>query len=51
MRPVLTDGAKSLCFCGLRKPPTKGAIGFDGDCKLVAAYRGARAHVKNPRTI
>ena len=29
----------------------KGAIGFDGDCELVAAYRGARAHVKNPRTI
>lgn len=24
----------------------KGAIGFDGDDKLVAAYRGAQAHVK-----
>jgi hypothetical protein len=24
----------------------KGAIGFDGDRKLVAAYRGAQAHVK-----
>jgi hypothetical protein len=26
--------------------PRKGAIGFDGDDKLVAAYRGAWAHVK-----
>ena len=43
---MLTDRAKSLCFFGLRKPPTKGAIGFDGDCELVAAYRGAQAHVK-----
>jgi len=24
----------------------KGAIGFDGDDELVAAYRGAQAHVK-----
>jgi hypothetical protein len=24
----------------------KGAIGFDGDGELVAAYRGAQAHVK-----
>jgi len=29
-----------------RLSPKKGAIGFDGDDGLVAAYRGAQAHVK-----
>jgi hypothetical protein len=35
-------------FSRVRKhqPIHKGAIGFDGDDELVAAYRGAQAHVK-----
>jgi hypothetical protein len=35
-------------FSGVREhhQHPKGAIGFDGDDKLVAAYRGAQAHVK-----
>jgi hypothetical protein len=38
-------GGPSRGFVRVRLNP-EGAIGFDGDDELVAAYRGAQAHAK-----
>ena len=48
-RTVLTERGEVLMFLPVTRSHihlNKGAIGFDGDDKLVAAYRGAQAHVK-----
>ena len=39
----MTGRIRLLCYEGSSR---KGAIGFDGENKLVAAYRGALVHVK-----
>jgi len=41
---ALADEARAPYL--VRSPKRKGAIGFDGDDGLVAAYRGAQAHAK-----